>query len=182
MKATFLSVRVVFILFIGFFLSSCGRDFPELLGMEKGIWYKMPPNKKDEYMATYSEIIHIRNTFSPNKIHLNRSLSVLISDGTAKMLPDFKAERFKPIMFVLNQDSCRKVDVISKDSDKTSSLKACFWGHELFLDPSNTDSNHALFSARLFESSLWQHFTYKHVSTTGYLGLTDVNIALKLIT
>ena len=68
MKATFLSVRVVFILFIGFFLSSCGRDFPELLGMEKGIWYKMPPNKKDEYMATYSEIIHIRNTFSPNKI------------------------------------------------------------------------------------------------------------------
>ena len=97
------------------------------------------------------------------------------------MLPDFKPERYNAILLTLQQDSCKRVPIRALDSDKQTTLNICFWGHQVWLDPSNTNIDNALYSARLFESGLWQRFTYKHINTSGYAGLSDVNISVKLI-
>jgi len=166
---------------IALMLTGCGKTLPEKLGLSRSSWNEMSSEDRNLMIYDYAEIENIRSHYMPKTLRMDRALSVKITGGTAKLAPNFELQSFKPVMFTLKQDSCRYIKVVGKETSDTTSLLACFWAHQLWLDPSNTDKSKARFSARMFESSLWRKFTYNDISTFGYVGFQHINVAVKLI-
>ncbi|MBT4884812.1 MAG: hypothetical protein HON55_01500 [Legionellales bacterium] len=162
-------------------LTGCGKTLPEKLGLSKVSWDDLSSEDRQIMLNDYAEIENIRSHYMPKTLRMDRALSVKITGGTAKLAPNFQSESFNPIMFTLKQDSCKYIKVAGKDTANTTTLQACFWAHQLWLDPSNTDKSKARFSARMFESSLWRKFTYNDIDTFGCVGFQHINVAVKLI-
>ena len=181
MKATFLSSVIKLIMVFLFVISGCSESENVKYGISKTLWDSSDATKKNNYHENYTNIKVLRHNYKPNKLKLHRALSVLITGGTAKMPNEFSSYNYESVSFAIEQDSCKRVPISAKGAELSTSLKVCFWGHELLLDPSNTDPKHANFSARMFETSLWQNFTYHNISTTGYVGFKGVNVSLKLL-
>ena len=161
--------------------SGCTESENVKYGISKAIWDSSDATVKNNYHENYNDIKVLRHNYKPNKLRMHRALSVLISGGTAKMPDDFVSYSYDSVSFAIEQDSCKRVSIYAKENDLSTSLKVCFWGHELLLDPSNIDQKHANFSARMFETSLWQNFTYHKINTSGYVGFKDANVSLKLL-
>ncbi len=177
MKATILLSCLVMALFSG-----CSNAVPEDLGFTTVAWNKMPLGIQSDYLVKYNNIMSYRERYVPTRLNIDRSLSVLISGGTANMPNEFMPEKYKLISFSIKQDSCETIDVLAEESNNVTKLNICFYGHKLLIDPSNVDKDHALSSVRLFESSLWHNFVYRNITTSGYVSFSKANIAVKILT
>lgn len=177
MKATILSCCLIIAI-----LSACSNPEPQDLGFTNVAWNKMSLDTQANYLIKYRNNKSYRERYVPQRLNIDRSLSVLISGGTAKMPNEFLPEKYRPISFSIKQDTCESIDVESEESDNATKLNVCFYEHKLLLDPSNINKEHALSSVRLFESSLWHNFVYHNITTSGYASLANVNIAVKLLT
>ena len=162
-------------------ITSCGQPLATRMGMSEDAWNSLTSIERSEHYAQYELAEKLRRGTIPPAYPHRRALSVQITSGTAKMLPSFTLQAFQPATMVIEQDSCQHVTLKAKVGDDTTTLSACFFGHEFWLDPSPTNVDMANYSVRLFESSLWRKFTYNHIDTRGYVGLNNANIAVKLL-
>lgn len=162
-------------------LTSCGKPFSEKIGMSQSDWDNLSSSERTHILENYESIQQTRHTYVPKTLRMDRALSIKISGGTVAMPPHFASVAYDPILLVIKQDQCKRVSVAAKDKHQHTEVVVCFWGHELWLDPSNQDAKHANYSVRMFESSLWRKFTYNHISSSGYVHFDHATVALKLL-
>lgn len=168
-------------LFCVHILVSCGKPLPEQVGMSQANWDALSSSQRTAMLIDYETIQKTRQSYVPKTLRIDRALSIKISGGTVHMPPDFETVAYDPIWVVVAQDHCKRVVVAAKDKHQHTDLSLCFWGHELWLDPSNKDPQYAKFSVRMFESSLWRKFIYNDIHSEGYVGFDHATIALKLL-
>jgi hypothetical protein len=162
-------------------VSGCGKPLPEEVGMSQSDWDNLSSSQRATLMMNYDDIQRTRQSYLPKMLHVDRAVSIKISGGTVHMPPNFEPVAYDPIWVVVAQDHCKRVMVAAKDKHQHTDLSVCFWGHELWLDPSNKDPQYANFSVRMFESSLWRKFIYNDIHSDGYVGFDHATVALKLM-
>ena len=169
------------LLIISLILVSCGQPLHERMGFSEADWNDLSSSERVGYLHAAEAVQAIQNGTNTPSYRARRALSVYIQSGTALMGTDFTRQAYEPIHAVFEQDTCKDLTLKAQAGRSTTTLRACFYGHEFWLDPSPTQIAYANYSARLFETSLWRKFIYNHVNTNGYVGFDNVNIAVKLL-
>lgn len=162
-------------------MTSCGKSLPEKVGLSQAAWDRLSSSQRATLLSRYDNIQQARNSYLPKMLYIDRALSVKISGGTVHMPPSFEPVAYEPVWVVVEQDHCKRVVISAKDKRRHTDLSICFWGHELWLDPSNKDPQFSNFSVRMFESSLWRKFTYNEIHSDGYVGFDHATVAFKLM-
>lgn len=164
-------------LILPFFLSGCISGTQ--LGLSPSIWQQKTPQQQSDMRQAYKDIRH----YQQQQIHLrpmDSGLSVSISSGRAMMPPFKQAYAFLPATAWVPAGGCALIPLIARDASSTVKLTACYIDQRLALDPSRfrvKDWRGTLF---FYDNPVWaQGFTYKGVSSQGYVRLVQANIFIK---
>lgn len=162
---------------LSFILVGCAVT-PERLGISSIEWGKMTTVQKQNVLKESHQSIHPAKT-----IYLGPDVEVTLSKGTARMPPFVKTYPYKAVHFQMRPGECRSVRLISTEEVNHVFLKACYNGFTLSLDPSRYELNKRAGTMHINYHPLWKGgITYKHLSSSGYVRLRNVNVRIKNLT
>ncbi len=147
------------------------------MGINNDQWRLLNDKQKQNFTAHYRENKDFQKhrQYQPGPTRI----TVRIRNGTANVTPSFDASRFYATKFQLRDGQCKRVPLIAVQKSGQANLTACFTNQVLSLDPSRykvKDREGTLF---LNYNPVWLHgFTYYGVSSSGYAGLSGVDITV----
>jgi hypothetical protein len=167
---------------IAMLLSGCAND-PLRLGIAESEWENYNIVEQQKLFANYRQIVaeHSSVVKDKSKDFGDIFLDVSIYGGKVMMPPFINWSVYKPVKFRIFKGKCCNI-VLSHATDATSQteLAVCFYGNTLYLDPSYYDLTKKDGSISIHFSPLWlSGFSYKEVSSSGYVRLKDVTIEIK---
>lgn len=149
------------------------------LGISEAEWQNYSPEKREQIKSGYYEML--KNKFHEEKaVSDGSTLHVRISDGQVTMPPFSNPVGYTPVEFDIGSGDCQTVEVHDLAGNKKVPMKVCYQNKTLYLDSSRYDKAKRLGSIQLHYSPIWERgFTYQGVSSSGYVHLTNVNVALR---
>jgi len=171
-------------LFVTVTLFGCSTT-PSELGIAANEWQSYSQERQKAILDNYRKI-NAENIaaakFEKKSNKLSQSyLVVRVSDGKALMEPFINWQAFKPAVFNVNHEECTEVKLFSTENEKSITLRSCYKGKTLFIDPSRYDVTKKLGSVTVNYSPLWQQgFVYSGINTYGYARLQNATFAIKL--
>ena len=171
--------KVTLFCIVSLLLSSCGTSINEKLGYNDSYWYSLDYATQNSIMHNHEIVLSLREYSNIPQYKDDKAYTVAINSGSALVLPTFVREKFLPVTFVIENGKCDKIKLNSPDGINFTILHACYYGDELWLDPSEVEPKFANYSARIFRTSLWHNFTYENISTFGYASLRNADITIK---
>jgi hypothetical protein len=173
--------RLLFILILAFSLSGCASRVA--LGISESEWQNYSPDERHKMTASYFKMLKSKVYDSDQAGSENSAVAVCISGGQVKMPPAFnELYAYKPVEFVIANGDCVPVMVNQLKGDRSIKMQACYRNKTLYLDPSRYDFTKKFGSIQLHYSPIWKRgFTYQKVSSDGYVRLTNVDVAVKVV-
>jgi hypothetical protein len=169
-------IRIIIILIS--LLPLVGCVTPMRLGISEAEWRNFSPEERDKIKSGYHEVSKSKDF--EDAMPDGSNLHVRLYGGQVNMPPFSSLYRYTPIEFDIGNGQCQNVTLNSEEGDKKVTLKACYRGKTLYLDPSRYDVSKRVGSIQLHYSPIWDRgFTYQKVSSSGYAHLTGVNVALR---
>ena len=160
-------------------LCSCATE-PEQLGFSKQQWQEM---SEKEHQKTRTAYQPIEKSFAALKIIYNGpDIQVTVKGGVAMTSPFFRYYNFSTIQFQIQPGKCRCLQLINWEQTHLIDLSACYNGLTLSLDTSCCNLTKGEGTLLLTYNPLWKRsFTYKGLSSSGYVRLKNINITIKVI-
>jgi len=170
--------RQILILLSVLLLASCTIE-PRQLGFSQMQWQSMDKAQQQKLVAGYNQIKQAK----PNKtVYNGPDINVSIAEGTAMMPPFIKPQQYLAMNFCLRSGQCRHVRLKSMDNSDSVSLQACYNGLVLAMDPSHYDPTKTAGTIRFSYNPIWSRgFTYRGISSSGYVRLNQASVAVKTI-
>ena len=177
--------KLVIAIIIVLLVSGC-VSAPIMLGITEEEWAGYSRDKQNKLLTNYEEITSKHERYAsmleeePNTTK-NTFLEVSIHSGRV-MMPPFKSwQYYKPVKFILFKNRCCTIVLQQASNEKVeTNLEACYQDDVLYLDPSRHDLTKKRGSISINYSPLWvSGFTYKGVSSSGYVRLNKVTIKIK---
>jgi len=175
-------LSILAVIIVAVLLSGCAHD-PLRLGISESEWASYSEAEQQEMFVNYRQIVSEQNDFANDNSSDSRDifLDVSIYGGKVMMPPFKKWSVYKQAKFRIFKGKCCDVALSHPtDEDFQTELVACFYGNTLYLDPSHYDLAKKDGSISINFSPLWlSGFSYKGVSSSGYVRLKDVTIKIK---
>lgn len=154
---------------------------PMRLGISEAEWRNYSPDEQQKIKSGYYEMLRSRVSGDEERIEPDGStLHVKVSDGQVKMPPFTSLLNYNPLEFDIQSGDCQTIEITQQGGDKKVPMKVCHINKTLYLDPSRYDPSKKLGSIQLHYSPIWDRgFTYQNVSSSGYVHLTNVNVAVR---
>ncbi|EKE01345.1 MAG: putative membrane associated protein [uncultured bacterium] len=164
------------------FLFGCAVDPMTKLGLSESEWLGYGSDEQQKLLANYKKIAEKRaGTVRDKKNHDARGfLEIDVLDGKVMMPPFVDWSDYKPVNFTIFRGQCRDIVLQGLIDEKSQTeLGVCFYGDTLYLDPSHHDLEKHSGSISIHSSPLWlSGFSYKGISSTGYVRLNNVTIKI----
>lgn len=152
---------------------------PEKLGISEQQWQSMSETQRQQVLANYEKA---QETKHEKTIYEGPHIVVQLSGGTAAMPPFTQAYAYQPVQFSMKPGQCRTIHLESQLGEHATTMRSCYNGLTLALDPSRYDPVLSNGSLRFNYSPLWKRgFAYRGVSSNGYVHLTKVNVTIHAI-
>jgi len=179
--------KKIFLLFIvHIFLLGCANN-PVLLGISELEWTSYSPEKQKSLLASYNQAAKERKNIikeQGNQKLGNEFLEVTVFDGKVMFPPSFiNWQNYKPVKFTIFEGQCSDIAIEHQsDNDSKTKLGVCFYDNVLYLDPIYYDLTKKNGTTTIHFSPLWlTGFTYKGISSSGYVRMNNVTIEIKQI-
>ncbi len=170
---------VIVTLLLSVILSGCMSD-SDYLGIAPNKWQEMNNDQQQQIWVNHDKIERVPFPFKIT--YDGPDIVVSLSGGKAMMPPFMQAYRYVKTEFTLTPGKCTYAKIDSKQNSNSVSLKVCYNGLVLLIDPSRYDLNKSRGTLRLTYNPVWKRgFTYRDMSTDGYVRLSNVNIYIKVI-
>ncbi len=173
--------KCLIILICSILLVACASVTPEGLGISQDQWNQYSQAQKEQIVQGYHEVQKLPK--QKYRTSRNSVLSVTISGGQALLPPFTHLQSYQPIAFEIKEGDCQiklPVKPSSQSGQKGTTLKACYKGGTLFLDPSVYLPSQANGSIQFAAMPVWNRgFNYPGVSSSGIVKLTHVNVYIK---
>ncbi len=165
-------------------LMSCAVT-PKQLGISQSTWKSYTPLKKQKLEEKY-KMIRAIDKRAQFKNFTADPIEVRIQHGLIWFPPFQRARAFQPIQMIVRANECEQVPVYATagtaSSRQKTVLSVCYLGDVLYLDGSYINQQDAVGSLSISPIPLWQlGFCYHHLSSTGYIRLTDVDVCVKRV-
>lgn len=160
--------------------TACDHNFKESMGITASKFDKLGAAAKIELLDNYYLTAEKRAGRQDPETIAPHAIKMQISGGSAMFVSQGIRLPYDDIAIIMQPNSCKTIAVQDRKHIDATSLDVCFWGNELQLDPSKIKPQFALASARIFYSSLWRDFTYKNISTFGYVSFKGINIRITM--
>lgn len=176
--------RILIAAAITMFLYGCSSvSVPTKIGMTESEWLGYSPDKQKILLANYKKFAaeFKKSTDDTKGIASGHVfLEVGVRDGRVMMPPFNNMQDYNPVKFTIFKDRCRSIVLQSPSDPKTrTELEACFYGNILYLDPSHYDLTKRRGSISINSSPFWlSGFSYKGISSSGYVRLNNVTIEI----
>lgn len=172
-------IKVIVTLLTCALLTACVT--PMRLGMSETEWESYSPQERQKIKQGYYQILKT-STKSQAKPSDGSKLQVHLSSGKVGMPPFSSLYPYNPVSFEVQNGHCKDISISEENGDKKVTMKACYQGKTLYLDPSHYDTAKRQGSIQLHYSPIWdRELTYNGVSSSGYVHLTNINVTLKRI-
>jgi hypothetical protein len=166
------------------FLLGCAINTPEKLGISNLEWMSYSQDRQKSLLADYAQMQKElagkeEEKKEDYKISIGTYLEVSIFGGKIMFPPSFiNWQNYEPVRFVVFKGECSNIPIMQiSDSDSKTELGVCFQDNVLYLDSSHYDLTKKMGSVTIYSSPLWLNgFTYKDISSTGYVRLSNVNV------
>ncbi len=169
-------LRLISLLLIVLFLSACAT--PNTLGISKAEWNNYSPVEREKIKSGYYAILRGEGKIKKSVSDGSR-VQVKISGGKIKLPPFANLENYIATNFLIRDGQCKTVQISEATAKNTIPMKVCYLNKTLYLDPSRYEIEKSVGSIQLHYSPIWDRsFTYKDVSSSGYVHLTGVNITV----
>lgn len=157
-------------------LVSCAG--PTQLGFSQQQWQAMTPQQRQQLIDQYRQA----GSYKPATVYAGPDIEVALLNGKAAMPPFTQKYNFAATNFSINPGECEHVRLSSINSTNSTSMKACYDGLHLSLDPSKYDLDKKQGTAHFAYNPLWlSGFTYSNVTTSGYVDLENTSLAIKAL-
>lgn len=172
-------LRPVIIILSTLLLMGCVAG-PEQLGFSKQQWQGMSEKERQQMRIAHQEI---QKSLAAQKLIYNGpDIQVTIEGGMAMMPPFLQPYDFRATQFQIQPGRCQRVQLTSWEQIHSVDLSACYDGLTLSLDSSRYDPTKSKGTLLLTYDPLWKRgFTYRGLSSSGYVRLKNTNITVKII-
>lgn len=168
------------LLFCALLLAGCAPT-PRQLGFSDQKWNAFSKAEQADIQAGYHEVG--QHGVKVSVEHAGPDLRVDVADGTAMMPPFTEAHRFQTTPFSIQAGQCISTRLRSVESPEQVSMKACYDGLTLSLDPSPYRLEGRIGTVYFNYTPVWTRgFTYRNVNTTGYVQLHDATVTVETLT
>lgn len=152
---------------------------PQQLGLSQSQWQSLDQSQQQSLLANYKTIKQAK----VNKtVYSGPNINVTVANGTAMMPPFVVPQQYVAASFYLKPGQCSRVRLKSVSTQSSVNLQACYNGLVLALDPSHYDLMKSGGTLRLSYNPIWKRgFTYRGVSSSGYVRLNQVSVTVKAI-
>jgi hypothetical protein len=162
-----------------FLLSGC-MSTSQRLGYADREWQGMTPAAQKAALANYKQISD--QSMTPTAVYAGPELGIWLLEGQAKMPPFDRLYTFQANYFRIKPGQCLTITLRSIDFNRSTQLATCYDGLRLSLDPSRTDLSYSRGSVFFDYNPVWKRgFTYAHIVSAGYVGLSQASISIKAI-
>lgn len=170
--------RVLLLLLASSLLAACAT--PMRLGISEAEWNNYGPEERQRIKSGYYEVLKSSVNDSENVVPDGSTLHVKLYGGQIALPPFANLCNYLPVEFDIMSGDCQKIELQESNGDNKVSMKICYRNKTLYLDPSRYDPSKKIGSIQLHYSPIWDRgFTYQNVSSTGYVHLTNVNVAVR---
>lgn len=170
--------RLILGCFILLLLAGCAG--PHQLGFSNQAWNQMAEPKRKALLADYEYLQD--NPYQIETVYNGPDIDIYMLNGEA-MMPPFEQEySFQNDLFRMKPGECESIRLRSIDTDHSVSMRVCYDGLYVSMDPSRYDKDKRRGTVHFAYNPIWKRgFTYSNVKTTGYARLRHASISIKAI-
>lgn len=163
-------------------VSACAPS-AQNMGMPTQKWQSLTDQQQQSLRDEYSKVQQwFRDTNPKLKVYDAVPIAVTIKHGQAMMPPFVKAYEFKMVSANFISGECKKLLLQSKTDAKRVTMRACYNGLRLAIDPSSYDFSKRQGTVFFYNNPMWeQSFTYMDVTTQGYVRLQGSDVTIKTL-
>lgn len=152
---------------------------PQQLGLSQSQWQSMDKTRQQKLVSNYNQIKQVKVN---QTVYNGPTITVSLKEGTAMMPPFLKPHEYLATSFSMKPGQCRSIRLKSADNSGSVSLRACYNGLVLVMDPSHYDPAKSAGTMRFPYNPIWRRgFTYTGVSSSGYVRLNQATINVKAV-